>query len=100
VTAYSPGAAPTRRRTPSYRSRKKHSKKKTEPAATMAPIDVNAASASELAQLPGIGPEMAARLIAFRDANGAFASLDELADVAGMTPRRIDSITPYLIVGK
>jgi DNA uptake protein ComE-like DNA-binding protein len=31
--------------------------------------------------------------------NGPFASLDELADVAGMTPRRIDALTPYVTVG-
>ena len=63
-------------------------------------IDLNAADAASLAQLPGIGNEMAARLVRFRDANGAFASLDELADVAGMTQHRIDVVTPYLYVGR
>lgn len=61
-------------------------------------LDVNAAGVDELAQLPGIGDEMARRLVRYRDVNGPFASLDELADVAGMTQHRIDLVTPLLFV--
>ena len=64
------------------------------------PIDLNTADASALALLPGIGPEMARRLVEFRQANGDFASLDELADVAGMSQSRINAVTPYLFVNR
>lgn len=63
-----------------------------------APIDLNAADAATLAALPGIGAGLAARIVAFRTANGPFASIDALADVAGITDRRLEEIVPYLIV--
>ena len=61
-----------------------------------APIDLNAADVSALASLPGIGSTLAARIVEYRRLNGPFASIDELADVAGMTQRRIDTLMPYL----
>jgi competence protein ComEA len=64
-----------------------------------APIDLNAADASELAAIPGIGRTLASRIIEYRRVNGPFASLDELADVAGMTQRRIDALSTYVTVG-
>ena len=64
----------------------------------LASIDLNAADAAELARLPGLGETLAARIIAYRLQNGAFASVDELADVSGMTQRRIDAIAQYVVV--
>jgi competence protein ComEA len=61
-------------------------------------IDLNGADAAALASLPGIGETLAARIVEYRGLNGPFASLDELADVAGMTQRRIDAIAPYVRV--
>lgn len=75
--------------TPS-RSRRKH-------AAEAAALDVNHADAAALATLPGIGPALADRIVAFRALNGPFASPDDLADVAGMTTAKIDAVTPYLL---
>jgi competence protein ComEA len=63
-----------------------------------APIDVNAADATQLEELPGIGPSLAERIVAFRGLNGPFRSADELLDVAGMTDRRLDQISPYIVV--
>jgi competence protein ComEA len=64
----------------------------------LASIDLNAAGAADLARLPGLGETLAARIVAYRLQNGAFASVDELADVSGMTQRRIDAIAQYVIV--
>ena len=55
-------------------------------------INVNIASAAELELLPGIGPTLAARIVADRDANGPFASLEDVARVRGIGPRTIDKI--------
>jgi competence protein ComEA len=59
-------------------------------------VDVNTADAAALGSLPGIGATLAARIVQYRELNGPFASLDELADVAGMTQRRIDAISPFV----
>ena len=61
-------------------------------------VDLNSASAGELAQVPGLGQTLAERIIAYRAQNGPFASLDELADVSGFTPRRIDTLAQYLVL--
>lgn len=61
-----------------------------------AQIDLNAADAAALASLPGIGDTLAQRIVEYRTVNGPFASLDELADVSGMTQRRIDAVSQYL----
>lgn len=47
-------------------------------------INLNRASADELEQLPGVGPVLAARIVADREANGPFASLDDLSRVSGV----------------
>lgn len=60
-------------------------------------IDINAADADTLATVPGIGPGLAERIVAFRSSNGAFASVDELLDVSGITDRRLDALLPYVV---
>ncbi len=60
-------------------------------------VDLNAADAATLATIPGIGPGLAERIVAFRQANGPFASVDELLDVSGITDRRLDAILPYVV---
>jgi competence protein ComEA len=67
-------------------------------AAVPAAVDLNGADAPALASLPGIGPTLAARIVEYRRLNGPFASIDELADVAGMTQRRVDALLPYLVL--
>ena len=60
-------------------------------------MDVNAADADTLATVPGIGPGLAARIVAFREANGPFATVDELLDVSGITDHRLDALLPYVV---
>jgi competence protein ComEA len=49
-------------------------------------VSVNQASAAELQTLPGIGPALAERIIAHREQNGPFASLEDLDAVSGVGP--------------
>lgn len=59
-------------------------------------VDLNEAPQSELELLPRIGPTLAERIILERDANGPFASLDDLATrVRGIGPRTTARIAPY-----
>jgi competence protein ComEA len=55
-------------------------------------VDLNAATVEELDALPGIGPVTAAAIIAWRDANGRFTSVDQLGDVDGIGPARLEKL--------
>ena len=83
---------PPKSRARSARARK--SRRRVLPPGTQ--IDLNAADANALGSLPGIGPTLAERIVQYRELNGPFASLDELADVSGMTQSRVDAVTPYV----
>lgn len=48
------------------------------------PLDVNAATLEQLDSLPGIGPVLAQRILDWRTANGAFTTVEELAEVKGI----------------
>jgi competence protein ComEA len=63
-------------------------------------VDINVADSRALAELPGIGPTLAQRIVEFRALNGPFASVDGLADVAGITPRSLETLTPLITVGR
>jgi len=62
-------------------------------------IDVNSATAEQLAELPGIGPALAERIIAYREQNGAFKSLDDLDLVSGIGPSIISNIGNLVTFG-
>ena len=83
---------PSRTNGPRARGR---ARKRAEPPSE---VNINAADAGTLALLPGVGPTLAERIVAFRRANGDFQTVDELLDVAGMTQRRLDAIAPLLMV--
>ncbi|MBI1953618.1 MAG: helix-hairpin-helix domain-containing protein [Candidatus Omnitrophica bacterium] len=55
-------------------------------------VDVNRASATELAALPGIGPKLAARIAEDRKRRGRFLTLNDLKRVKGVTPKIIQRI--------
>lgn len=57
-----------------------------------APININTSGAEQLEDLAGIGPALAERIITYREANGGFSSLDELAAVSGIGPSIIENI--------
>lgn len=61
-------------------------------AGPVGPIDLNTATVDELDRLPGVGPATAAAIVAYREANGPFASVDALAEVRGIGPAKIDAI--------
>ena len=54
-------------------------------------ININTATAIELEALPGVGEVTADRIIAFREQNGPYRSIDDLIHVQGISDRMIDS---------
>ncbi len=68
-------------------------------AGSSALINLNSASAADLDALPGIGPALAERIIAYRTEHGLFASIDDLANVKGIGPALIENITPLITLG-
>lgn len=62
-------------------------------------IDVNRASAAELALLPGIGPALAARIVEERERNGPFVSLDDLVRVRGIGPAILAGLADEAVAG-
>ena len=55
-------------------------------------IDVNAASAEELTELPGVGKVTAAAIVAYREEHGPFRSLEELLQVEGFGQGTLEAI--------
>jgi competence protein ComEA len=50
----------------------------------LSPLNLNTATQEELAQLPGIGEELARRIVEHREANGPFETIEELMEVSGI----------------
>lgn len=62
------------------------------------PINVNLANAQTLQSLPGIGPVLAGRIVAYRESNGPFGSVDDLLSVSGIGPSRLADLREKVVV--
>lgn len=56
------------------------------------PVDLNTATVEELDTLPGVGPVTAAAIVAWRSANGSFGSVEQLGEVDGIGPARLEKL--------
>lgn len=66
------------------------------PATVVFSVDLNSADVTELAQLPGLGPATAARIVEHRRAHGPFTSVDGLLDVPGIGPITLAGLRGHL----
>lgn len=62
-------------------------------------VNINEAAWPELAQLPGIGPTMARRIIQHRAAQGPFQTTEDLMTVKGIGEKMYAAMSPHLTVG-
>ncbi|RMJ04243.1 ComE operon protein 1 [Marinobacter litoralis] len=61
-------------------------------------ININAANATTLSALSGIGQSKAEAIVAYREANGPFASVEDLANVKGIGARTVEKNAQRLAV--
>lgn len=61
-----------------------------------APLNINTATEQELCSLPGIGEKLAERIIACRDENGPFSSIEEIMSVEGIGAKTYEELKNYI----
>jgi competence ComEA-like helix-hairpin-helix protein len=59
-------------------------------------ININNAGINEIVRLPGIGPVLAERIIAYRDSAGPFSEAEDLLKVKGIGEKKLAKIEPHL----
>ncbi len=59
-------------------------------------ININSADVYELARLPGIGPRIAERIYNYRKNVGKFKTFEELLNIKGIGPKKLEKIKPYI----
>ncbi|MFO0814547.1 MAG: helix-hairpin-helix domain-containing protein [Gemmatales bacterium] len=63
-------------------------------------LDLNAASVSELRQLPGVGPQLAQRIVEHRQQHGPFQKIDDLKAVHGIGPATVERMKQFVLVSQ
>lgn len=63
-------------------------------------IDINRAGAALLEMLPGIGPAIAQRIVAYREMNGPFGTVEGIQHVSGIGPGKFEAIRDLIDVGE
>lgn len=61
-------------------------------AAASSPVNLNQAGVADLQDLPGVGPALAERIVAYREAEGPFQSIDQLTEVKGIGTKKLEKI--------
>lgn len=59
-------------------------------------LNINTASVEELQTLSGIGPQMAKRIIQYREEHGNFTSVDALMEVKGLGEKTLEKLKPFI----
>lgn len=62
-------------------------------------ININTATVEEFQLLPGIGPLLAQRIVAYREENGPFETNGELMNVSGIGEKTLEEIWDYITTG-
>lgn len=68
------------------------------PAPAPLSVNINTATAAELEALPGVGLATAARIIEYRQKNGAFKKIEDLMNVRGIGEKTFLNLKPMIVV--
>ncbi len=63
-----------------------------------AKVNINKATASELETINGVGPALAEKIVAYRSANGRFATVEDLKNVSGIGEKKYEAIKDEVVV--
>lgn len=63
-------------------------------------ININTADITELDKLPNIGPARAADIVAYRETNGGFQSIEELKNIKGIGDKTFEELKDVVTVGE
>jgi competence ComEA-like helix-hairpin-helix protein len=63
-------------------------------------VDLNTAPASEFEILPGLGPKLSEAVIEYREQHGRFNSIEEIDNVRGIGPKKLEVLRPFLYIGE
>ncbi|QCR32952.1 helix-hairpin-helix domain-containing protein [Lysinibacillus sp. SGAir0095] len=66
--------------------------------ATSVKVNLNSADVTELTTLPGIGASKAQAIIAFREENGSFKTIEDLKNVSGIGEKTFEKLKEYIVV--
>ena len=66
------------------------------PAEVDFPVDINTADMLTLQRIPGVGEELASRIVLYRIKNGAFSSFSELLSISGIGEKTLEKMMPYI----
>jgi competence protein ComEA len=62
-------------------------------------VNINTATQAELETLPRIGPELAQRILDYREANGPFETIEDIQNVPGIGPGTFEGLKDMIVVG-
>jgi len=65
----------------------------------LSPLDINGASKEELMTLPGIGEELAGRIVAYRESEGPFETIEDIMKVSGIGEGKFAALKDRIAVG-
>jgi competence protein ComEA len=68
-------------------------------AAPQGKVNINTASVDQLAELPGVGPSLAARIVEYRQKNGGFKTANELLNIKGIGDKSFAKLEPHVTAG-
>lgn len=63
-------------------------------------VDINRAGVKDFEKLPGIGPEIARRIVTYRAKHGPFRRTEDLLAIRGIGPKKWQAMRPYLRVSR
>jgi competence protein ComEA len=66
----------------------------------LTPLDLNRATVEELQKLPGVGEELAARIVAFREENGPFTAVEQIMEISGIGEGKFAALASRIVVNE
>lgn len=79
-----------------FEKKREYKAKKSKPKVKL-PVSINSASADALCAIPGVGPKLAEKIIAFRNAKGPLKNAADLKKVPGIGEKKSKNILPNVI---